>query len=149
MRAIGICDKAQLVDAGDECAEKAHVKKGDKERRALGRGEADQGVDAPEDGDHADDEEDQDVWRGEHVGFEVAIDEVGLREWWVISLVDGYAQLLCAREMRLTYHDTNDRNEERDLHHPVEDEEDTANHLDGSLLGTEFKEDSISGMRPS
>jgi hypothetical protein len=51
--------------------------------------------------------------------------------------------------MRLTYHDTNDRNEEGDLHHPVEDEEDTANHLDGSLLGTEFKEDSISGMRPS
>lgn len=80
MRAIGVCDKAQLVDARDECADEAHVEEGDKERRALSRGEPDQGINAPEDGDHADDEEDQDVRRGEHVGFEVAIDEVGLRE---------------------------------------------------------------------
>lgn len=32
VRAIGVCDEAQLVDARNECTEKAHVKEGDKER---------------------------------------------------------------------------------------------------------------------
>jgi hypothetical protein len=39
---------------------------------------ADERVKGPEDGDHADDEEHQDVRRGDLVCFEIAVDEVGL-----------------------------------------------------------------------
>lgn len=46
----------------------------------------------------------------------------------------------------MAYHHTDDRNEEGDLNQPVEDEKDTANHLDGRLMDAEFKGDSISGM---
>ena len=39
--AVCICDEAQLVDAGDECAEEKHVDERDEDCRALGRAEAD------------------------------------------------------------------------------------------------------------
>lgn len=76
--AVGVCDEAQFVDAGDEGAEEEEVDEGDEDGGALCGGVADHGVDAPKDGDDADDEEDEDVDWGDYVGFEEAVDEVGL-----------------------------------------------------------------------
>lgn len=76
--AVGIGDETQLVDSRDESAQEAQVDEGDEDGGAFCCAEADERVDAPEDGEHADDEEDQDVGWGELICFDVAIDEVGL-----------------------------------------------------------------------
>jgi len=76
--AVGVCDEAQFVDARDEGAEEEEVHKGDEDRGALCGGVADHRVEAPEDGDDADDEENEDVDWGDLVGFEESVDEVGL-----------------------------------------------------------------------
>lgn len=76
--AVRVCDEAQFVDAGDEGAEEEEVDEGDKDGGAFCGGVADHRVNAPEDGDDTDDEEDEDVDWGDYVGFEEAVDEVGL-----------------------------------------------------------------------
>lgn len=78
MGTVRIGDEAQLVDAGDECAKEAQIDKGDKAGGAASVAQTDEGIEAPEHGDGADDEEHQDVARSELVCPEVAIDEVGL-----------------------------------------------------------------------
>lgn len=78
MTAISVRDEAQLVDSCDESADEEEVDEGDEERGALGVRIADERVEAPKDGDHADYEENQDVGWGDLVGFEIAVDEVSL-----------------------------------------------------------------------
>lgn len=56
--AVSVGDEAELVDGGDEGADEAEVDEGDEERGAFCCGEAEERVDAPEDGDYADDEQD-------------------------------------------------------------------------------------------
>lgn len=80
MRAVGIGDKPQLVYSRDEGAEEEQVHEGDEAGRAFGGGVTDQRVEAPEYGDGADDEQDQDVDGGDDIGFEVSIDEISLLE---------------------------------------------------------------------
>lgn len=58
MGAVSVGDEAELVDGGDEGADEAEVDEGDEERGAFCCGEAEERVDAPEDGDYADDEQD-------------------------------------------------------------------------------------------
>lgn len=81
--ASAVCarDKAQLVDTCDESAKEAQIDECDEDCGAFCCGEADEGIDGPEDGDYADDEEDQDVGWCELVCFEVAVDKVGLCGW--------------------------------------------------------------------
>lgn len=69
MGAVGVRDEAQLVYTRDESTHEAEVNECDEKGGAFGRGEADQGVDGPEDGDYADDEEYEDVGWGKDVGF--------------------------------------------------------------------------------
>lgn len=76
--AVGIGNEAQLVDSGDEGAEKEQVHEADEGGGALGRRVSDQRVEAPEDGNRANDEKDEYVHGGNNVGFEIPIDEVGL-----------------------------------------------------------------------
>lgn len=95
--AVGIGDEAQLVDAGNEGAEEEEVHKGDEDGRALGGGEADERVDGPEDGDDADDEEHEHVGGRQHVGFQVAIDEVGLRVGRRVSMIRSWSRKRCWR----------------------------------------------------
>lgn len=78
MRTVGIGDESQLVHARDEGAEEEQVHKGDEAGRAFGGGVSDQGVETPEHGDGADNEEDENVDGGDDVGFEVSIDEISL-----------------------------------------------------------------------
>lgn len=78
MRAIGARDEAELVDSCDESADEEQVDEGNEECGALGGRMADERVKGPEDGDHTDDEEHQDVGRGDLVCFEIAVHEVGL-----------------------------------------------------------------------
>lgn len=76
--AVGIGNEAQLVDTGDEGAEEEQVHEAYKGGGALGRRVPDQRVEAPKDGNRANDEENEDVHGGNDVGFEISIDEVGL-----------------------------------------------------------------------
>lgn len=78
------------------------------------------GVKAPEDGDYADDEEDEDVDGNDLVGFEEAVDEAGLRG---VSLL--YSWIVLGE----TYQHSNDRNEKDNLDQTVEDEEQASNHF--------------------
>lgn len=75
---VGAGDESELVHASDESAEEEQVDECDKPGGALGGGMANEGVESPENGDHADNKEDQDVGWGELVRLEVAIDEVSL-----------------------------------------------------------------------
>lgn len=78
MRAISVRNEAELVDSCDESADEEEVDEGDEERGALGGRMADERVEGPEDGDHADYEEHQDVGWGNLVCVEIAVDKVGL-----------------------------------------------------------------------
>ena len=78
MRAALVCDEAQLVHAGDQRPKDTHVHKADKVGRCFCRVKSDRGVDAPEDSDRADDEQDEDVDRGDDVGIKISIDEIRL-----------------------------------------------------------------------
>lgn len=87
--AVGVCDESQFIDARDEGAEEEEVDEGDENRGALRGGVTDHRVKAPEDGDHTDDEEDEDIHWGDLVGFEEAVDEVSLRR---VSILFGIWQ---------------------------------------------------------
>lgn len=71
-------DAAQLVDGCDEGAEEAGIDEGDEDGGAFCVGVADEGFEDPDAGEDGDDEEDEDVAWGEHVGFDEAVDEPGL-----------------------------------------------------------------------
>jgi hypothetical protein len=94
--AVGICDEAQFVDTGDEGTEEEEVNEGDEDRRALCGGVAYHRVEAPEDSNHADYEENKDVDWGDLVGFEEAVDEVGLPR---VSMLFGIWQGLRWRDV--------------------------------------------------
>lgn len=79
VRAVCASDEAELIDSGNEGAEEEKIDESDENGGIFGGFEADQCVDGPEDGNGADDEEDQDVRRGQHVGFDVAVNEPSLR----------------------------------------------------------------------
>lgn len=76
--AVGVGDEPELIDARDETAEDQQIDKGDKARGAPRGRQSDHGIKSPEGSNNADDEQDQDVSRGQLVCFEVAIDEEGL-----------------------------------------------------------------------
>lgn len=76
--AVSVGNEAQLVHGSNKRAKEAQVHQRDEAGGAFGAAEADHGVGAPEDGDGADDEEDQDVWRRELVVVEEAMDKVCL-----------------------------------------------------------------------
>lgn len=78
MRTVRPRDETKLVDAGNQRAEEAEIDKGDKSSGPLGGAEADQRIQAPEDRDHADNEEHQDVGWRKLVTVEEAIDKVCL-----------------------------------------------------------------------
>lgn len=78
MRATGPCNKSQLVDTRNESTEEQEIDESDKHGGALGGRKADQGIEAPESCNDADDEEDENVGGGNLVRIEVAIDEVCL-----------------------------------------------------------------------
>lgn len=82
-------DEAQLIDSRDQGAEETQIKECDEDGRAARAAEAEDGVDAPEDGDCADDEEDEDVGWGELVCVEEAIDKVCLAHLlvWINHIV--------------------------------------------------------------
>lgn len=62
--AVLVGDEAELIHAGDKGAEEAEVHKGHEDRGAPRGSVPDGGVESPEHGDDADDEEDEDVgWR--------------------------------------------------------------------------------------
>lgn len=119
--AVGVSDEAQFVDAGDKGAEEEEVDEGDEDCGALCSSMADHRVEAPEDGNDTDDEEDEDVDWGDYVGFEEAVDEVGLV---VLVYRSGWKGLL-----RRKYQHSNDRNQEDDLDQAVEDEKQGPNHF--------------------
>lgn len=76
--AVCVGDEAQLVHGSNKSTEEAQVHQRDEAGGALGAAKADHRVGAPEDGDGADDEEHQDVWRRELVVVEEAMDKVCL-----------------------------------------------------------------------
>ena len=78
MRAIGPCNETQLIDTRDESTEEEEVDESDKHGGAFSGRKADQGIEAPESCNDADDEEDENVGRGNLVCIEVAMDEVCL-----------------------------------------------------------------------
>lgn len=133
VRASGPGNKAQLVDTRNEGTEEEEVDKSDEHGRALGGREADQGIDAPESRNDADDEENKDVGRGNLVRIKIAIDKICLE----LMLLDKVTRRSRRRHAKIrlrlecTYHHSNDRNQEDQLQNAVADEEKTANHLAG------------------
>jgi hypothetical protein len=97
---------------------------------------ADECVEGPENGNHADYEEHQDVSRGDLVCFEIAVDEVGL-----FGML-GSPKCICQKSIS-AYHHANDRNQEYNLHQAVEDEEQTSNHLVRLLFPTAASMDKL------
>lgn len=119
--AVGVGDKPELIDARDESAEDQQIDKGDKSGGTPRGRQSDHGINSPEDSNNADDEQDQDVRRGQLVCFEVSIDEEGL--------VEGLGDDL-DRSAAWTYQHANDGDQKGDLHQAIEDEEHASNHLD-------------------
>ncbi len=82
-------NEAQLVDAGDEGADEAEVNEGDEEGVGARAVVGEQRGDGPGGAEDRDDEQDQDVVRGESVGFRVDVDEPGEHaeggDLWVVS----------------------------------------------------------------
>lgn len=75
--AVGAGDAAEDDDAGDEGGEEGEVDEGEEVAGALGGGEEEEGGEGPDGGEDGDDEEDEDEGRGEEVGGDEAVDEVG------------------------------------------------------------------------
>jgi len=73
--AIGVTDASQLPVSCNEGADEAEVDECDKESRAAGRPEADEGHDGPCAGEDGDDKEDEDEGWGELVILIEAVDE--------------------------------------------------------------------------
>lgn len=131
MATVGIGDEAQLIDACDEGAEEEKIDEGDERMGSLSGRQAKEGVNCPEDGEDADNEQDQDVGWGELIRFQVAINKVRL---WV--RVSGWLiKFAMARSSTTTYHHANDRDQKDDLHQAIEDEKQTSNHFAWSLAG--------------
>lgn len=79
VHAVGIRNKPQLVNTCEKGTEEKYVHKGNEEKSwTLGCRVANQGIDGPENGQHAGDKKDQNVWRSKYVGLNVAINEPGL-----------------------------------------------------------------------
>lgn len=78
--AVRTGDEAKLIDCCNEGSEEAEIDEGDKDRRALGAAEPEQGVEAPEHREGADNKEDQDIRRCQLVIVEEAIDKICLYE---------------------------------------------------------------------
>lgn len=75
--AVGAGDEAQVVDGGDQGADKGQVDERDELRVGLGAVVAEEGADGPGESEDGDDEEEEDVGGRHDVGFEMQMDKVG------------------------------------------------------------------------
>jgi hypothetical protein len=75
--AVGVGDAAQVVDGGDEGADKEQVDEGDEAGVSRGAVVAEEGEDGPGKGEDRDDEEEEDRGGREGVDFGVLVDEPG------------------------------------------------------------------------
>lgn len=104
-------DEAEFVHARDQGTHDTQVDEADKRGRCLCRVVTDRRVQAPEDGDRADNERDENVHGRNDSGIEISIDEVGLYLYIPISIP--CAQL--ASGERELYHHARDGNQEDQL----------------------------------
>ncbi len=75
MGAVGISDEAQVVHASDEGTDESQIDESDELGVGAAAMVAEEGEDGPDQGEHRDDEEDQDVFGGDDIVLDVAIDE--------------------------------------------------------------------------
>ena len=85
MGAVRVPDEAELVDTCDECTDEAKINEGDEEGVGFGAVVGEECCNGPGGAQDGNDEQDEDVVRGEGVGFGVDVYEVGKHaEGWYL-----------------------------------------------------------------
>ena len=113
---VGVTDASQHIVRCDEGADKAEVDECDKQGRAPGRAEAEEGHDGPCAGEDGNDEEDEDEGWGELVVLIEAMDEICL-DALSIAVQPG------VKGRRQTHQHANDGNQSHNFNNSPEGEE--------------------------